>query len=59
VFYQTDRHALESALGRALHLYKENPAAFKKLAQQGMAYDYSWNHPGAQYVGVYEYIRHR
>ncbi len=59
VFYQTDRYALESALSRALNLYKQNPSAFQQLAKQGMAYDYSWNHPGEKYVGVYDYIRHR
>ena len=59
VFYETDRHALESALGRAIHLYKNDRDTFNQLAKQGMAWDYSWNRPGEQYVGVYEYIRHR
>lgn len=59
VFYQTDAHALETAMDRAIGLYKFHPEEFEKLALQGMAYDYSWNHPGEQYVGIYEHIRHK
>lgn len=57
VFYQPDEYALETALSRAIALYKDDPVAFKTLALQGMAYDYSWNKPGLQYVEAYEYIR--
>lgn len=57
VFYQLDEQALETALGRAIALYKDEPGEFKKLALQGMAYDYSWNKPGLHYVEVYEHIR--
>jgi len=57
VFYQPDRHALESALSRAIDLWYEHPDQFEALAKQGMACDYSWNHPGEQYVSVYEFIR--
>ncbi len=59
VFYETDNMALESALGRAIALWYEHPDKFQRLIAQGMAYDYSWNHPGAQYVGVYDFIRHK
>ncbi|QIZ71719.1 glycogen synthase GlgA [Oxynema aestuarii] len=59
VFYQTDFNALESAMGRALDLWFNEPEEFRKLVLQGMACDYSWNNPGAQYVGVYEHIRHK
>jgi starch synthase len=59
VFYQKDLYALESALGRALDLWKLNPEKFRQLALQGMEYDYSWNHPGEKYVKVYNYIRHK
>ncbi|MEM8808465.1 MAG: starch synthase, partial [Cyanobacteria bacterium P01_G01_bin.38] len=59
VFYQQDSEALESALGRALNLWYKQPERFHQLAKQGMAYDYSWNHPGDQYVGVYDHIRHK
>ena len=57
VFYQTDNRALESAMERAIGLYKEYPKKFEQLAQQGMEYDYSWNNPGANYLSVYQLIR--
>ncbi|MEL7522279.1 MAG: glycosyltransferase, partial [Cyanobacteria bacterium J06553_1] len=57
VFYENDHVALESALSRALDLYKKEPALFEQLAKQGMDYDYSWKLPGDQYEGVYEHIR--
>jgi starch synthase len=59
VFYQTDNIALESALQRALELYKNNPEAFQTLAKQGMQYDYSWNDPGEKYVELYDFIRYK
>ena len=59
VFYQTDNQALESAIERAIGLWHRYPKEFRKLMLQGMEYDYSWNHPGADYVGIYDYIRHR
>ena len=57
VFHQTDNHALESALDRAIGLWHQYPDEFEKLAIQGMNCDNSWNLPGEQYMGVYEYIR--
>ncbi|MDJ1168655.1 glycogen synthase GlgA [Roseofilum sp. BLCC_M154] len=59
VFYQTDYSALESALDRAIGLWYEYPQEFQKLVLQGMAYDYSWKNPGSQYLGLYDYIRHK
>lgn len=59
VFHQVDQPALESALERAIGLWYEYPKEFRQLSQQGMQYDYSWNHPGANYVSVYDYIRHK
>jgi starch synthase len=59
VFFQPDNHALETALGRAFELWYTSPKEFRQLAMQGMEYDYSWNHPGEKYLGVYEHIRHR
>lgn len=59
VFYQSDHAALESGLGRAFDLWFQSPDLFRQLALQGMAYDYSWNHPGEQYVEIYEHIRHQ
>ena len=59
VFYQTDFHALESAMDRAIGLWYVYPEEFRKLALQGMEYDYSWNNPGKEYMEIYENIRHK
>jgi starch synthase len=59
VFFQTDKYALESALGRALDLWNKNPDKFRQLAIQSMEYDYSWKDPGEKYVEVYDFIRHK
>jgi len=59
VFFQTDHQALESAIDRAIGLWKDASGEFEKLAIQGMTCDYSWNHPGQEYLDVYEHIRHK
>lgn len=59
VFYQNDHKALESALERAIGLWHHYPKDFEKLQKQGMEYDYSWNHPGKNYVELYDFIRHK
>jgi starch synthase len=59
VFYQTDFSAIESALDRAFGLWEYYPDEFEKLMIQGMNYDYSWNHPGSDYLEIYEFIRHK
>jgi starch synthase len=59
VFYQTDYAALESAMNRAIGLWKHAPDQFEQLVVQGMAYDYSWHHPGAEYEAIFEVIRHK
>ncbi|HIK56901.1 MAG TPA: glycogen synthase GlgA [Synechococcales cyanobacterium M55_K2018_004] len=59
VFYQTDHHALESAMDRAIGLYKYYPEEFEKLALQGMSYDYSWKHSAEDYIKLYDWIRHK
>jgi starch synthase len=58
-FRDPDFGGLESALSRALGLWRDSPAEFGALARQGMACDYSWNRPGQHYVDIYEYVRHR
>ncbi|WP_208345471.1 glycosyltransferase, partial [Aetokthonos hydrillicola] len=57
VFYQSDYRAIESAMERAIDLWNYNPEEFRQLAIQGMEYDYSWNHPGAEYLEIYEHIK--
>lgn len=59
VFYQTDPTAFESAMERVLKLWYHSPDEFQKLVVQGMNYDYSWNHPGSDYLALYERIRHK
>ncbi len=59
VFYQTDFNALESAMDRAIGLWYVYPKEFRKLALQGMEYDYSWNNPAKEYMEIYENIRHQ
>lgn len=59
VFHQADEAALESALRRAIDLWYQHPARFRKLALQGMVYDFSWNKPGTDYLKIYEHIRHK
>lgn len=59
VFYQTDHHALESALERAISLWHNFPKEFEKLQIQGMEYDYSWKNPGQKYIELYDFLRHK
>jgi starch synthase len=59
VFHQADFLGLESAMQRAFGLWSHHPDEFRQLVRQGMAYDYSWNHPGQDYASIYEWIRHK
>jgi starch synthase len=59
VFHQPDNPAVESALGRGIALWYEQPHAFRELMGNGMRRDYSWSRPGQDYLNVYEYVRHR
>jgi starch synthase len=59
VFHQTDNHAIESAMERAIGLWFDYPERFHELIINGMRYDYSWNIPGQNYLNIYDYIRHK
>lgn len=59
VFHEADEMGLESALGRAIRLWYDYPEHFKELMKHGMSYDFSWNHPGQDYLNIYELIRHK
>jgi starch synthase len=48
---------LESALGRAIGLWKRFPEYFRQLRVNGMRQDHSWNVPGQHYLDIYEHIR--
>jgi len=58
-FQHADFPGIESAMHRAIGLWNSHPLEFRKLIQQGMRYDYSWNHPGQHYVNIYQHIRHK
>lgn len=59
VFHQTDNKAVEFALDRAIGLWFDYAEEFVALAKNGMRVDYSWNLPGSEYTGIYEYIRQK
>jgi len=57
VFHQPDTTGLESAMSRAIGLWSHYPEEFRQVVLNGMGCDYSWNHPGQDYLNIYEYIR--
>ena len=59
VFEHADHEGIESALRRALGLWRDAPALFRELQAQGMRCDYSWRLPAQSYLDVYDFIRHR
>jgi starch synthase len=59
VFEHPDAEGIDSALRRALGLWRDEPELFRRLAAQGMAYDYSWKHSGDHYLEIYQFVRHR
>ncbi len=59
VFSDADFPALESAMDRAIALWREQPEEFRVLAINAMNCDYSWNHPGEDYLRVYDWVRHK
>lgn len=56
-FNDFNNAGIESALHRGIGLWYSHPQYFRELVENGMRYDYSWNHPGQHYLNVYEYIR--
>ncbi len=59
VFANYDHPGLESALGRAIACYYNHPDHFRELMKNAMRYDYSWNHPGQDYLNIYDYVREK
>ncbi len=57
VFHDADFTAIESTLYRAIGLWYEFPEEFQQLAKQGMEYDYSWKHPGDDYLRIYDHVK--
>ncbi len=58
-FNNYDAPGLESALGRALACYFDYPEHFRELIKNAMRFDFSWNHPGEDYLNIYDFIRNR
>jgi starch synthase len=59
MFNDFNNAGIESALHRAIGLWYTYPNHFRELMVNGMKCDYSWNHPGGHYLGVYDYIREK
>jgi starch synthase len=57
VFDDSNWQGLESALRRALGLWRHYPQYFRQLMANGMRCDYSWNGPGQHYLNIYNYIK--
>jgi starch synthase len=47
------------AIDRALWVYNNDKEGWQKLIQNGMARDYSWQHPAKEYVEAYEEVLRR
>jgi starch synthase len=54
VFHQPDGTGIESAMRRALGLWYDYPQDFRYVMLNGMRYDYSWGHPGQDYLNIYQ-----
>ncbi len=59
LFNEADQAGIESALYRAICLWYSYPDHFRHLIANGMQYDYSWNHPGQDYLNIYNHIREK
>jgi starch synthase len=57
VFDDYTTSGLESAMRRAIGLWYKHPQYFRQLRLNAMRRDYSWSHPGRQYLDIYNYIR--
>ncbi len=56
VFEAYTPEALLEALGRAVRLWRGDPAAWGRLVRRGMAEDRSWNGPAREYLSLYERV---
>jgi starch synthase len=57
VFNDYNNLGLESAMRRAIGLWYRYPEYFRQLRENGMRYDYSWNHPGSDYLNIYNHVK--
>ncbi len=59
VFHEADYMGIESAMQRAIGLWRDYPEHFQRLIKQGMQYNYSWHRSGQLYLDIYEKIRNK
>ena len=57
VFTQYTARHMCAAIRRALRLYRNDPAAWRKLILTGMEQDFSWTRSAKEYVGVLTKVR--
>jgi starch synthase len=57
VFNDYNSQGLESALQRAIGMWNYYPQHFRELMVNAMRCDFSWNHPGRNYVNIYNHIK--
>ena len=50
---------LLAALYRAIHLFRTDKEAWTVLMQNGMAEDFSWKKPAAEYAALYDEVARR
>lgn len=55
-FDNPDTQGLDSALDRAINLWKNDPKRWQSLILQAMNYDFSWNESSKLYIDVYKKI---
>ena len=53
VFYEPTQPAVSSALIRALHLMRTDPATHQTILRRAMRCDYSWKKPAEEYLNLY------
>ncbi|MBI4276270.1 glycogen synthase [Candidatus Uhrbacteria bacterium] len=56
VFSDYSEHALWRVIARALDIYRETPDTWRRMQQNAMDHDFSWNASAQQYVHLYETI---
>ncbi len=54
LFDDPDTHGVDSALDRALALWRSQPERWRQLMQQAMSQDWSWNSQANAYATLYE-----
>jgi starch synthase len=56
VFYEPTPHALQTALLRAINLYRTDPATHQSILRRAMRCDYSWKKGAQEYLKLYRKI---